>query len=104
MSRVCLTTVDLLTLRAALGHAITAHPAPTSMFPFAPESTKKLTSLLDSPLTVPTVPRTTFALEVVPDRPPNDANLGQLLDDVAQQGFGVTSTGSGDLVSALPLV
>jgi hypothetical protein len=100
MSRICLSTSDLFTLRVALGHAITANPAPSRDFPFPTESTEKLVALLDS-LLLATAPGTTFAVEEAPNDQPYDAGADRSLRlaDKVQQDLGVTNTGSGYLVS-----
>jgi len=102
MSPVSLSATDLLTLRVALGHAIAANPEASRDFPFAPESTEKLASLLDL-LLLATAPSKTFTLEEAPDRPPyGSAGVDRSLQRAGstEQEVGVASVGLGDLVSA----
>lgn len=100
MSRIFLSSPNLLSLRVALGHAISANPEATRDFPFSPESSEKLASLLDS-LLLRAAPGTSFALEEAPNHQPYDAatDPSLQLSDKTRQDFGVTRVGSGDLVS-----
>jgi hypothetical protein len=64
MAGASFTAADFVILHVALGHAINVNPAPSPTFPFAPDRTKQLASLLNTLLSAPTTLGITFALEV----------------------------------------
>lgn len=74
-----LSASEVLALRLALGHTITAYPSPTLDFPFTSESTEKLTALLDSALSA-VAPSAGFTLNLELTRATNDNSSQQLGD------------------------